>query len=119
MRNLANGAACTVTEPKTGGANAVAIAPSAFTVGANPATPTAVSVTNTFTVGALRVTKALAGEPAASLAAATGYEYEVSASCERPVDGVMQPFAGASADDWAYPLSVSLTTQTAPVGSPV
>lgn len=85
---LPSGAACSVSENATGGANTSSVSPDSFTVGTDAAAPIAVTVTNTFTTGALRVTKALAGEPAASLAPATAGEYTVELSCTRDIAGV-------------------------------
>ncbi len=84
--NLPTGAICVVTETQSGGANSNS-APIVLTVGDDPDQPVTGTITNTFTTGSLEVTKALSGAPAASLDPATEYEYEVSLSCTRQVNG--------------------------------
>lgn len=88
VSTLPSGADCAVTETGTGGANGSSVSPDRFTVGSDTAAPTAVTVTNTFTTGTVRVSKALAGEPAASLAPATDGEYTVQLACTRELAGV-------------------------------
>ena len=86
VNNLATGATCTTTETALGGANSNTITPPVFIVGSG--TNTDIVVTNSFTTGSLRVTKALSGQPAASLSPATGDSYEVTAVCQRVVNGL-------------------------------
>ncbi|KQW08378.1 hypothetical protein ASC66_05635 [Leifsonia sp. Root4] len=93
ISTLPSGAACDVTENSTGGANSSSVSPDSFIVGADTAAPTAVTVTNTFTTGSVRVTKALAGEPAASLTPATTGEYTVELSCTRDIAGTATPIS--------------------------
>ncbi|WP_313662613.1 DUF5979 domain-containing protein [Cellulosimicrobium cellulans] len=83
------GAECVVTETGTGGASSTTISPSvdggepgAATIGPDPAQ---VTVTNTFDVGQVVVTKALAG-PGASQH--RGDEFVVTLACTWEVDGV-------------------------------
>lgn len=86
VANLARGAVCAVTETQNGGATSTTITPTTFTV-TDAAQPTAVTVTNTFATGSLRVTKALSGLPAAALPPATQGSYTVSLACTRVVNG--------------------------------
>ncbi|MFE1664736.1 DUF5979 domain-containing protein [Microbacterium sp. P02] len=89
VENLASGASCEVAEIASGGANVSGvISPTGpIVVGDDNAAPNAVTVTNTFTVGSVTVSKALAGEPAASLAPATTGSYTVLLECTRVVNG--------------------------------
>ena len=87
VENLASGASCTVTETAFGAATEHEVDPGTFVVGDDESDPTQVTVTNTFGTGSLRVTKELAGEPAASLTPATTDTYTVSLACTRDVDG--------------------------------
>ncbi|ROS31554.1 DUF5979 domain-containing protein [Cellulomonas sp. PhB150] len=90
VENLASGASCTVTETAFGAATEHEVDPGTFVVGDDESDPTAVTVTNTFGTGSLRVSKELAGEPAASLTPATTGTYTVSLACTRDVDGTEQ-----------------------------
>ncbi len=89
VSKLPAGANCTVTEPQTGGANSTVVVPASLQLAAGE--NNAVTVTNTFNVGSVAVTKALAGDPAASLAPATTASYEVNLVCERVVNGQTVP----------------------------
>src|SRR5690606_24510422 len=82
--------------------------------------PQVVTVTNTFQTGTVRVTKALSGAPAASLAPATGHVYEFSLDCTRVVNGATETIAipggatrtvtGAGSADWTgLPTGASCT----------
>lgn len=85
VSDLVRGASCTVTEPKTGGGNSKTITPSSFTVGA---TNQAVAVTNTFTLGAVKVTKALTVNGTTTTASPwIDGSYRVKLSCTRPYNG--------------------------------
>lgn len=86
VQNLPTGASCRVTETDRGGANSTN-APITIVVGASNTTPATGTVTNTFTTGSLRVTKALSGAPANGLAPATTDAYAVELSCTRVVNG--------------------------------
>lgn len=91
LTNLASGASCTVTEPKTGGANTPAEA-QAFTVNADPTHPTAVSMTNDFTTGSVKVQKVITVDQKVSDAEpyASG-RYQVKLACAREIDGQTVP----------------------------
>ncbi|MFB8189409.1 DUF5979 domain-containing protein [Microbacterium sp. NPDC055988] len=90
--DLPTGAECIVTETADGGANSSS-GTVTVVVGDDPTAPVAADVTNTFTIGALEVRKALDGDPAASLAPALETDYEVSLSCTREIDGQTVPVA--------------------------
>lgn len=106
LTHLASGASCTVSEPKTGGANTPAAAQK-FTVGDDPESPTALTMTNRFTLGSLRVQKAISvdGKTSSAEPYASG-SYQVKVSCARQIDGTDVPIdipgddaaAGAAAD---------------------
>jgi|GEM_PF-1687160 hypothetical protein len=83
--DLPTGASCTVTEPKTGGGTSKTISPSTFAVGTGTQ---AVAVTNTFTLGAVKVTKALTVNQTSTTSApwAEG-SYRVKLSCTRSYNG--------------------------------
>lgn len=86
VENLPTGATCEVTETQSGGANSTS-GPITLTVGDDNEAPVTGTLTNTFTTGSLQVTKTLAGAPANALTPATEFEYEVSLSCTREVNG--------------------------------
>ncbi len=86
VENLPTGATCEVTETSSGGANSTS-GPITLTVGDDPDAPVTGMFTNTFTTGSLEVTKTLEGAPANALTPATEFEYEVSLSCTREVNG--------------------------------
>ncbi|MFC4139174.1 MULTISPECIES: DUF5979 domain-containing protein [unclassified Microbacterium] len=86
VTNLPTGATCVVTETENGGANDSSGSVT-VTVGDDPAAPVPAEITNTFTVGSLQVQKDLEGAPASGLDPATTFEYEVSLSCTREVNG--------------------------------
>lgn len=83
---LPTGAECVAIETDEGGANSTTGTVTVI-VGDDPSTPDEGTITNTFTVGSLTVEKVLDGEPAASLAPATTFDYEVSLQCTREVNG--------------------------------
>ncbi len=122
ITNLATGAACVVSESATGGANQVTVSPTTVTIANATATPQVVTVTNTFRTGTVRVTKALSGAPAASLAPATGHVYEFEITCTRTVNGTSvtidadipggttRTVTGAGSADWTgLPTGASCT----------
>ena len=88
--NLPTGASCTVTEPQTGGANSTTITPNNGTFTVGNASVVQVTATNTFTLGAIRVTKRVTGDTTELPAALTG-TYTVSLSCIRLVNGLPLP----------------------------
>jgi len=83
LRNLPTGANCTVSEPKTGGANATTVVPSTLTIGT---TNQPVTITNTFTVGSVQVTKAIA-DGLGLLAPWKDTVYEFTLSCTKDFNG--------------------------------
>ncbi|MFC8732877.1 DUF5979 domain-containing protein [Luteimicrobium sp. NPDC057192] len=92
--DLPTGASCTVTEPRTGGANGTSIDNPTVTVGDDAENPAVVTVTNTFTEGAVSVRKIIAGlgQPGDTQydeAAARAYTFSIQ--CTRIVDGVPVP----------------------------
>ncbi|GAA4843565.1 hypothetical protein GCM10023221_22190 [Luteimicrobium xylanilyticum] len=91
--NLPTGAECTVTEPRTGGANGTFIDDPTFTVGDASDDPSIVTVTNTFTEGTVQVTKRIAGlDPESTeYQQALDATYTFSIQCTRVVDGVPTP----------------------------
>lgn len=122
IANLATGADCVVTETAAGGANTTGISPTTIRITNATATPQVVTVTNTFQVGTVRVTKALSGAPAASLAPATGHTYEFELACTRVVNGATETIAipggatrtvtGAGSADWTGLPTGALCTVT-------
>jgi large repetitive protein len=84
--DLATGAACVVTEPDKGGANSTTLDPVGGTATIGDGTTETVEVTNTFTLGALTVSKVLAG-PAATDPGATTGRYTMELTCTRTVNG--------------------------------
>ncbi|BDV29402.1 DUF5979 domain-containing protein [Microbacterium terricola] len=85
--DLPTGAECVVTETENGGANATS-PDVTVVVGDDESGVVEAEITNTFTVGSLRVTKVLEGAPANALDPATTDEYAISLSCTREVNGV-------------------------------
>ncbi len=94
VTDLATGARCTVTEPRTGGANASSVTGGTFTVGSNPVEPAMVTITNTFASGSVLVSKRVLanGQNTASSPWADG-SYPVTLACTRQVDGTSTPVA--------------------------
>ncbi|MGC5165992.1 DUF5979 domain-containing protein [Luteimicrobium sp. DT211] len=93
VENLPTGASCTVTEPNDGGANDTTIDNATFTVGDDDTDdPSVVTVANTFTEGAIQVTKRIAGlDPdSTEYQEALDATYTFSLACTREVDGVQQ-----------------------------
>ncbi|WP_143483546.1 DUF5979 domain-containing protein [Propionicimonas paludicola] len=83
--DLVSSASCTVSEPKTGGGNSKTISPTTFTVGTSEQ---AVSLTNTFTLGAVTVAKALTVNGTSTTASPwTSGSYQVKLACTRPYNG--------------------------------
>lgn len=91
VANLPTGASCTVTEPRTGGANQTTIEPDTFTVGSGEDVAE-VSVENYFEQGVVRAVKTLSGDAASNPVIANG-TYVMSLSCTREVDGQTLPVA--------------------------
>ncbi len=86
VTDLPTDASCTVTEPAAGAANATSITNPTFTVGT---AQTAVTVRNTYTLGAVRVAKLLTVDGVSTAAAPwTEGSYTVALSCTRVVNGV-------------------------------
>lgn len=84
VRHLPTGAKCTVTEPKAGGANSTSISAASPTVSA---ANQAITVTNTFTVGSVRVVKALRANGASTSAQPwSAGSYPVTLSCRKDFD---------------------------------
>ncbi|MFH7322882.1 DUF5979 domain-containing protein [Aeromicrobium sp. JJY06] len=83
--DLPTGAACTVTEPRNGGANHTTIDPQDFTVRSGDQV-VEVGVENHFEQGVVRVRKTLSGEGAAFPVVTDG-TYVMSLECAREVDG--------------------------------
>jgi hypothetical protein len=94
VTGLPTGATCTVTETRTGGANASTVSGGTFTVGDDPAKPASVTLTNRFAEGSVQVTKRVLanGQPTTAGPWADG-EFPVTLACTRPVDGVPQAIA--------------------------
>lgn len=86
--HLAAGAVCDMAETETGGADIVELALSTEPIVAGGTVP--FTVTNTFLLGALQVTKALEGDGVARYGQGV---FEVSLSCVRTVDGEVLPVA--------------------------
>lgn len=82
IEHIATGAVCAISETHTGGANLVELSAPTVTVPAE--TAAAVTVTNTFLLGSLNVTKILDGPGAARYGAGP---FEVQLTCVRDVDG--------------------------------
>lgn len=84
--NLAKGAACTVTETKDGGANHTEVTNGSPRIGNGTIASTV--ITNTFTLGAIEVTKALTvdGSPTTAKPWTEG-KYTVTLACTRDFDG--------------------------------
>ncbi|QIK84209.1 DUF5979 domain-containing protein [Sanguibacter sp. HDW7] len=85
--HLPAGATCEVSETRTGGADAsvVTVGSATVTDATDPgATPASFTVTNTFDVAAVEVTKSVEGEGASSARSA---EFVVELVCTREVDG--------------------------------
>ncbi|MEN0072658.1 MAG: DUF5979 domain-containing protein, partial [Propionicimonas sp.] len=91
VEDLPTGADCVVTETAAGAANSTGIANAAFTVGTGTSQTT---VTNTYTLGAVRVSKLLTldGAPSAAEPWTLG-SYTVELTCSRPVNGVATPIS--------------------------
>jgi len=93
--NIAAGAECTFTESKTGGATSTTVSidgtpePGTTATLVVPAsnTPVEVVVTNTFDFSVIEVSKVRDGDGASLYGAGP---FEVSLSCERDIDGVME-----------------------------
>lgn len=89
VTTLPTGANCVVTESAAGAANFSSITNSTFTVGTGT---TLSEVTNTYNVGAIRVSKNLTLDgQATSVRPWTLGSYTVELSCTRPVNGVATP----------------------------
>ncbi|MFT4108185.1 DUF5979 domain-containing protein, partial [Propionicimonas sp.] len=85
IANLPTGASCAVSETRNGGANSTSITNGSPTIG--NATTEQTGITNTFTVGAVRVTKALTLDGVATSAQPwTQGSYTVSLACTRDLD---------------------------------
>lgn len=84
--NVPTGAECVVTEPEDGGANSSSLDPADGTVTVGDGTTVEVEVTNTFTLGALTVSKKLIGPAASDPGALTG-RYTMQLACTREVNG--------------------------------
>ncbi|MGK9148212.1 isopeptide-forming domain-containing fimbrial protein [Plantibacter flavus] len=82
IEHLAAGAVCAMTETQTGGADIVDIASSADPIA--PDATVGFTVTNTFLLGSLEVTKAVAGDGAERYGQGV---FTVQLSCVRTVDG--------------------------------
>jgi uncharacterized repeat protein (TIGR01451 family) len=78
------GADCALAEILTGGANGSAISPNAFTLEGEA---TAVTVSNEFTVGSLRVVKAIEGDGVGTNEDWGSGPFEVELVCTREIDG--------------------------------
>ncbi len=83
--DLPTGAACTVTEPRNGGANRTTIDPDEFTVGSGEQA-VEVGVENYFEQGVVSVRKTLSGAGAEFPVVANG-TYVMTLECTREVDG--------------------------------
>ncbi len=92
VADLASGANCTVTETRTGGANASNVTDGTFTVGTDPAKPAKVTITNTFGSGSVVVSKhVLANGQATAVSPWADGSYPVTLDCTRQVDGTSTP----------------------------
>ncbi|SKB07278.1 DUF5979 domain-containing protein [Aeromicrobium choanae] len=89
VENLPTGAACTVSEPRNGGANQTTIDPQDFTVGSG-GQAVEVGVENYFEQGVVQVRKSLSGDGAQFPVVADG-TYVMSLECVREVDGTSTP----------------------------
>ena len=89
VNDLPTGAECTVTEPKTGGANETTLDPAdgIVTVGDDADDPVEVNITNTFLDGQVRARKVIAGLAGQQLEQARDHTYTFSLACTREVDG--------------------------------
>jgi large repetitive protein len=88
VTSLPTDASCTVTETKSGGANDTAITGGTFSVGSDPAQPSEVGITNTFTTGSVQVTKTVQANGVATTAKPwNSGSFPVTLNCTRSVDG--------------------------------
>jgi large repetitive protein len=87
ITKLPTGASCSVQETASGGANTPA-SDHLFTVNADPAHPTAITMTNEFTTGSVRIDKVITVDGKVSSAAPYDTaEYQVKLACTRVVNG--------------------------------
>ncbi len=121
VTNLPTGADCTVTETQNAGATDVAITNGTFTVGDDVEDPTLVTVTNTFTVGSVSLTKELYGAPNDLENVRETGHFEFTISCTRVVDGETVPVAIPDGDtrtiDYANGDPETVTWDGIPTGS--
>lgn len=82
VEHVAAGAVCAISETQTGGANVVELSAPTITVPADASAT--VTVTNTFLLGSIDVTKVIDGPGAARYGAGP---FEVQLSCVRDIDG--------------------------------
>ena len=89
--DLPVGAACTVTETRTGGATSTTISDEGTAVVDGGTEPATVTVTNQFDLGEVEVTKEIAGKGADEVP--DGRTFTIGAACVQDVDGTEVPVA--------------------------
>ncbi|OFE16268.1 hypothetical protein BA895_19640 [Humibacillus sp. DSM 29435] len=90
IKNLPDAAKCNVTEPDAGGASSTAITPDMpVTIDGDSAEPLKVTITNTFLLGSVEVTKKIEGDGADQVN--PKQEFTVRLSCEVTVNGEVKP----------------------------
>ncbi|MGH1564113.1 DUF5979 domain-containing protein [Mumia sp. DW29H23] len=121
VTNLPTGADCTVTEPQNAGATDVAIENGTFTVGDDVDDPALVTVTNTFTVGSVSLTKELYGAANDLENVREVGHFEFTIACTRVVDGetvaVEIPGGDTRTIDYADGDPETVTWEGIPTGS--
>jgi hypothetical protein len=114
--NLPTGADCAVTETKAGGANGTSITNGSPAIG--NATTVETGITNTFTLGAVRVTKALTVNGVATSAKPwTQGSYTVTLACTRDVDGTAEAIRIPDGPDRTITGAGSATYADLPTGA--